>query len=295
MGAMIAFDACVMVDWSANSRPKTGKDSVWWCVASRESGGLRIATPVNSRTRAGAVAEIAARLKAMVSGGRSVLVGFDFPYAYPRGFAAALGLAGEPWRAVWNELSALVRDDQLAFTNNRFQVAASLNRRLAGGGRFWGCPRSARCTGLEMTKGEIPPGVLGEFRVAEARIHGPKSCWQLFYNGSVGSQALLGIPHLATLRDDPHLASLSAVWPFETGAMLPPRVRDRARIVHAEIYPSAISAVPAAGEVKDSAQVRTLAGHFMARDATGELAADFAAPAVAGDAWREEGWILGVR
>lgn len=289
------FDDCLMVDWSANSRPKSGKDSVWWCVASRENERVRIETPVNSRTRSDAIDAIAARLKAMAAQGRSILVGFDFPYAYPRGFAGALGLTGEPWRAIWNELSGLVRDDQRNFANNRFQVAASLNRRLPEDSPFWGCPGSAQCTALKMTKGGMPRGSLAEFRVAERRIHGPKSCWQLFYNGSVGSQALLGIPYLARLRDDPQLASVSAVWPFETGATIPPRVFGRARIVHAEIYPSSIAAIPGPGEVKDSAQVRTLAAHFMARDGAGELGSNFAAPGLAGDAWREEGWILGVR
>ena len=292
---MSSFDACIIVDWSANSRPKTGKDSVWWCIASRERGEIRNEAPVNSRTRSEAKTEIAARLTAMVEEGRSVLVGFDFPYAYPRGFAEALGLRGEPWRAIWDEISGLVRDDQRGFVNNRFEVAASLNGRLADRGRFWGCPRSARRAGLEMTKRAMRDGSLAEFRVTERRIPGPKSCWQLFYNGSVGSQALLGIPVLASLRDDPRLASASAVWPFETGATLPARIPGRARIVHAEVYPSSIAALPAPGEVKDAAQVRTLARHFLARDSAGALEADFAAPALYADAWPEEGWILGVR
>lgn len=292
---MISFDACIMVDWSANSRPKTGKDSIWRCVATREREGPRIEEPVNTRTRSGAIEEIAERLEAMVSDGRSVLVGFDFPYAYPSGFAKALGLTGQPWRAIWNELAGLVRDDQDNRVNNRFQVAASLNRRLGNAGRFWGCPGSARCTGLETTKGATRHPSLAEFRIAERRVQGPKSCWQLFYNGSVGGQALLGIPYLARLRDHPRLAPVSAVWPFETGAMIPPRVPGRPRIVQAEIYPSSVAVAPAPGEVKDSAQVRTLARYFLARDSTEDLESDFAAPAVSGDAWREEGWILGVR
>ncbi|MGZ6124805.1 MAG: hypothetical protein ACXWLR_07585, partial [Myxococcales bacterium] len=117
------FDAYVMVDWSANSRPKLGKDSVWWCIAVWEGLRLRVETPVNSRTRQEAIDDITVRLRAMVADGRSVLVGFDFPYAYPRGLARALGLGGEPWRAIWDELSRLVRDDQSGSGNNRFQVA----------------------------------------------------------------------------------------------------------------------------------------------------------------------------
>ncbi|HTO96194.1 MAG TPA: hypothetical protein VMK66_04040 [Myxococcales bacterium] len=288
------FDAYLMVDWSASSRPERGKDSVWWCEGSWQRGRLRTGDPINSRTREEAMSALAARLRSLVAERRSVLVGFDFPLGYPRGFARALGLAGKPWRAIWDELSRLIRDDQPAFSNNRFQVAAALNRRLQGKGPFWGCPASAQCAALRMSKGRMPCVRLEEFRLAERRRPGPKSGWQLFYNGSAGSQALLGIPHLARLRDQPALSAASAVWPFETGPLLPPRVRGRARVVYAEVYPSLYAAVRRPGEVKDSAQVRALVRHFAARDRAGTLDADFAAPAGAGDAWREEGWILGV-
>ena len=289
------FDAYLMVDWSANSGPKRGKDSIWSCVAAWEGARLRVGTPVNRPTRLGAMEAIARRLKTMVAQGRSVLVGFDFPYAYPRGLACALGLEGEPWRAIWNELSRIILDDQPRWVNNRFEVAAALNRRLRGRGPFWGCPASAQRPALRMTKGRMPCGALEEFRKVERRLRGPKSGWQLFYNGSAGSQALLGIPLLARLRDDPALSGVSRVWPFETGPRLPPRVPGRPRVVHAEVYPSFTTAIPGPGEPRDSAQVRTLVRHFAARDRSGQLDADFAAPACAGDAWREEGWILGAR
>ena len=288
------FDAYLMVDWSANSSPKTGRDSIWWCAAAWDGGALRVDAPVNSRTRRSAIEAIGARLQALVARGQSVLAGFDFPYAYPRGFAASLGLAGEPWRAIWDELLRLVVDDQERSLNNRFQVAAALNGHLSGGGPFWGCPGSAQGAALRMTKGRMPCGALEEFRVTERRVRGPKSGWQLFYNGSAGSQALLGIPCVARLRDDPALAPVSRVWPFETGPRIPART-GQARVIHAEIYPSLVAACPEPGEAKDSAQVRALAQHFATRDRSGELASDFAAPATAGDVWREEGWILGVR
>ena len=40
-------------------------------------------------------------------------------------------------------------------------------------------------------------------------------------------------------------------------------------IVHAEIYPSLLPIQPTAGEVKDAAQVRTMASHFAALDDAG--------------------------
>ena len=57
--------------------------------------------------------------------GERVLLGFDFPFGYPAGFAARLGLPGPPWRAVWDEIAGLVEDDQNN-RNNRFDVAAAI-------------------------------------------------------------------------------------------------------------------------------------------------------------------------
>jgi hypothetical protein len=236
-----------------------------------------------------------------VTDGLSVLVGLDFPYGYPCGFAASLGLAGAPWRATWDELSTRIQDSQAASTNNRFDVAAQLNCAIGAGGPgpFWGCPDSAKSAALLMTKPAFPFGALAEFRITERRIPGPKATWQLFYNGSVGSQALLGIPYLAQLRDDPQLAGVSQVWPFETGATLPPHAEGRGRVIHAEIYPSFIDARPEPNEVKDSAQVRALVEYFADRDQRGQLGAHFAAPArlpvrERAQVLGEEGWILGV-
>jgi hypothetical protein len=45
------FDAYVMVDWSANAKPKSGKDSIWWCIGRRRGNDLQVEAPVNGRTR----------------------------------------------------------------------------------------------------------------------------------------------------------------------------------------------------------------------------------------------------
>ena len=122
----------------------------------------------------------------------------------------------------------------------------------------------------------------------------------LFQNGSVGSQALLGIPHLAALRNEAVLSPVSRVWPFETGlGALPSRPKRDYLIVHAEIYASLLPLLPAAGEGKDAAQIRTMAAHFAALDDAGELSTLFADPAHLTPAdrervEREEGWTLGV-
>lgn len=51
-------------------------------------------------------------LRAAVNAGERVLVGLDFPYGYPAGFAAMLGVAGEPWRGVWAYLERCIEDDE---------------------------------------------------------------------------------------------------------------------------------------------------------------------------------------
>jgi precorrin-8X/cobalt-precorrin-8 methylmutase len=73
---------------------------------------------------------------------------------------------------------------------------------------------------MSSTKGR--PGPLAEKRII-TDIGNMQPIWKLYGNGSVGSQTL-GIPHLTALRDDPELASISKVWPLETGMrMLPNR------------------------------------------------------------------------
>jgi hypothetical protein len=299
---MPEFDAYLTVDWSARSKPGTGADSVWFCLLHRSDNTLSIAALENPSTRHRAVAEITDALVRLRADGRHILVGFDFPYCYPAGFAARLGLYGDvPWRAVWSELAARIVDcpDN---RNNRFTVSADFNQRISGGPfPFWGCPVASAGRFLCSRKSRRhSTGDFAEYRITEQHTKGPQPVWKLYGNGSVGSQALLGIPYVSRLRDDPRLADVSRVWPFETGLReLPSRHERDWSILHAEIYPSLVASHPAGTEVKDSAQVRTLATHFAELDAVGRLSALFAGAASLTDSERdqverEEGWILGV-
>lgn len=295
-----AFDAYLMVDWSAASAPRTGKDSVWWCLCVWRSGRLVVETNRNSPTRQACFDVLRAQLRDLAAEGSSVLVGFDFPYGYPTGFAQALGLKDAPWRAVWNELTARIVDDQAGGTNNRFQVASDLNQRIgAPEGPFWGHPQGRTYTLLRATEPAYPTGNLVRLREADRHTQGVQPAWKLWGNGSVGSQTLLGVPILARLRDDNDLRGLSTIWPFETGCELPPR-RQEPRIIFAEIYPSMVKLPEQLdGRVKDSAQVEAIARHLAGHDATDTLAELFAAPTSLEPAIRhrvesEEGWILGV-
>lgn len=109
--------------------------------------------------------------------------------------------------------------------------------------------------------------------------------WKLFGAGSVGSQALVGIPRVASLRNDEELADVSSIWPFETGWKIPD-----AQIVHVEMWPGLVAPAPHA--VRDAGQVAGVAAHWYDLGKRGELGQLFS-PAGACDAGLEEGWIFG--
>ena len=275
---MSLFDTYVAVDWSASSKPNRGKDSVWIGVSGRE--------PVNPPTRAEATAFVRDLLRCGRATGRRVLVGFDFPYGYPAGFADLVAPGGEPaWRRVWDLLSERIEDDENN-ANNRFAVAAGLNRETGGVGPFWGCPPKRAEEELSSKRmSPFPYMRLSELRQVDRRTPGVQSVWKLYGIGSVGSQSLVGIPRVASLRDDDHLAENSRVWPFETGWTVP-----EAQIVHVEIWPALVESSPHA--VRDAGQVAGVVAHWQAWDASGQLAPLFT-PSAAHDAGLEEGWIFG--
>jgi hypothetical protein len=291
------FSAYVIVDWSAASKPTTGADSVWIGVLKRDVRFRMAFEAFNAPTRAEAEVRLNQILDDLQKRSERALVGFDFPLGFPRGFADAMKLPGDaPWRAAWDLLAKMVKDKP-DNTNNRFGVASEINRRLTGGPfPFWGCPPRDTLTTLQPKK-QRPhgPGDLPEFRHADLAAKGAASIWKLYYNGSVGGQAILGMPVVRRLR----LARPARAWPFETGfGKLTEADLEGVGIVLAEVYPSLIKGAALPGEVKDLTQVRTTAEHFARLDEANKLG-DLFGPAkgtaadVVLDAEREEGWILG--
>ena len=294
------FNAYVIVDWSAASKPSTGADSVWIGVMKRDVRFRLTYESFNPPTRAEAETKLASLLDDFKKRSERALVGFDFPLGFPRGLASALNLSGEhPWRAVWDQLDKMVKDKPNN-TNNRFGVGSEINRRMTGGPfPFWGCPPRDTLTTLQPKKTrDHGPDDLPEFRHADLAAKGASSLWKLYYNGSVGGQAILGIPTVRRMK----LARGEALkaWPFELGfkTLTEADLAD-VDVVVTEVYPSIYKAVPAPGEVKDQAQVRVTAEHFAKLDEAGKLGASFGAsktadPSIVEIAEREEGWILGV-
>ena len=294
------FNAYVIVDWSAAAKPSTGADSVWIGVLKRDVRFRLTFESHNPATRAQAETLLAAILDDFKKRGERALVGFDFPLGFPRGFADALKLPGEqPWSATWDQLAKMVKD-KADNTNNRFGVGSEINRRLTGGPfPFWGCPPKDALTTLQPKRTRAHgAGDLPEFRHADLAAKGAASIWKLYYNGSVGGQAILGIPAVRRLKQA--RGEAVKVWPFETGfRTLTEADLAEVLVVVAEVYPSLFKAQPLPGEVKDLAQVRVTAEHFARLDEQGKLGAAFAASKTAAadvvlDAEREEGWILGV-
>jgi len=300
LGGRALFDLFVMVDWSAAAAPKLGADSIWIAALRRHRRSLEPVLLENLATRQDAAAVLRALFIGSLARGERVLAGFDFPLGYPAAMAERLQLQGLPWRAVWDEIarSLIDRPDN---RNNRFAVAAELNRRLTGEAYpFWSCPAGAAGAFLQPKhhRRHSPDG-FPEHRLVDRRMRGPQPGWKLAGTGSAGGQALTGIPVLRALRDDPALRRHIRVWPFETG-LAAPAAGGHAHVLMAEIYPSLVPAPPRAGEVKDSAQVRHLAAHFAALDARGGLAELLAGdPALARAERRQveraEGWVLGVK
>ena len=291
------FSAYVIVDWSAASKPTTGADSIWIGVVKRDVRFRLTFEAFNIATRAEAEKKLSAILDDFKKRSERVFVGFDFPLGFPRGFAEALKLAGdEPWLAAWNQIDRMVKD-KADNTNNRFGVASEVNRRMTGGPfPFWGCPPRDTLTTLQPKRTrEHGQDDLPELRHTDAAAKAA-SIWKLYYAGSVGGQAILGIPVAKRLRAN---RAAVKVWPFETGwkALGAADVAD-VEILIAEVYPSLLKVQPQPGEPKDQAQVRAAAEHFAKLDEAGKFGDLFAAPKGASEQLvaeveREEGWILG--
>jgi len=271
----------IVVDWSAAGRPRTGKGSIWIAQAAGQS--LETENPA---TRHAAEARLAERIAAALAAGEQLLVGVDFGFGYPAGFARRVtGQADAP--ALWDWLATALHDGPDNANDHR-ALAARLNAMWPGDGPFWGNPGSLDHPGLPRTRPELPAG-LADFRateiVARAGAGRAKSPWQLAGAGAVGAQMLTGLPMLSRLRR--RFGAALAVWPFDAAD---------APVVMAEVYPAMLRAEVAAaqgeGEQRDAVEVRLMALALAGLSARGGLAPLFA-PDAPREVLAEEGWILG--
>ncbi|WP_299816751.1 molybdopterin-binding protein [uncultured Jannaschia sp.] len=267
------FELILIADWSAAAVPspaRPSRDAIWVCA---EEGGTE--TTEYFRTRAAALDWIDRQLDR----GLRTLLCFDFALGMPPGVAERLTGRAEAL-ALWDWLAERI-EDAPDNRNNRFVVAAEMNRAFPGLGPFWGRPARLDLPDVPERGSDRADHGVPAHRHVDGLARGAQSPLKLYTTGSVGSQSLMGMAALARLRRRPDLV----VWPQETGFVLPD-----ARIVLAEIYPSLWPPVPA--EIRDEGQV--IATARVLRAASAEW---FTAPARHPDAARlavEEGWILGI-
>lgn len=278
------FDRFVAVDWSAAGRPARGPDSIWIGAGDgQEDAPVRLSNPP---TRRAAERE----LRELVSGRLRTLLAIDVSLGYPAGTSEVFALGGEiPWRATWAHVADRLVDDE-SNRNDRFALAAELNRRADGEGPFWGCPTGSTYPGLPPRRPAT--SALARFRRTEERLidagRRPSSGWQLLGAGTVGSQTLTALPVLHRLLVD----GLAEIWPFTTGLGLPTTAGSA---IVAETWPTAFDLDLRDAPVRDAAQVGGVVDRLREADVSGELASWFAPPVTAAEravAEREEGWIL---
>jgi len=219
-----------------------------------------------------------------------------------------------PWATVWQYLSEEIKDDagtvpgaKPTNRSNRFEVANRVNALLStapqAAGPFWcASPASAYQYIPQRRPSEPFPTAQGYvvrgLRLTDKRARSG-SPFRRFGTASVGSQSLTGITRLHQLRNDPKLAPVSAVWPFETGwankaHWLPKHVL----LLHAEIYPSVRDPLP--DEIKDRGQVRAMWQWASGLDRDNLLWREFGQPIEVETGSKEdlaiqltEGWIIG--
>jgi hypothetical protein len=295
------FDAYVMVDWSSNSSPVIGNDSIWIASGAWSDRTFISLSPQNVPTRLQAVEILREKLLLWRKEGKRVLVGLDFAFGYPAGFADALGLTSVPrdaWKALHEHFAANV-EDSIQNAHNRDSFADECNRRVGAPGPFWGCAAKSATRSLTQQRigvFQFPHHGLEEWRatdLAARRRVTTQSVWKLNCGVSVGGQTILGIKHLDRLAHSVN----GHRWPFE-GWGTP----DVPAIWFAEIFPSLVL-YPEWGEgyktQRDRTQVQGCVRYAAERDATGVLKRDFAKPnmldsATLGRVEGEEGWILWV-
>ena len=296
------FDAYVVADWTAAETRKLGDTSLWIGVAKRDVRFRLYTETHNVATRAEGEALLASILADHRKRGDRVLVGLDFNFGYPAGTAARLKLEGTPWQAMWKFIASNIVD-KADNTNNRYQVAAKMNRLMTDEAwPFWGAPAKQAQRWLTTTKPPVGAGAdIPEFRATEDAVRKgrlqPKSVWQMHGAGAVGGQTLVGIPAVRRLLES--LGPSGAVWPFGTGwrELTTDDVEPLSALV-VEVWPSMFAATLESGEFKDQAQVRTTAEALARMDDAGDLARAFgppktAAPDLIAQVEQEEGWILG--
>lgn len=269
---MTDFDQVIAVDWSGgNDRgPGPKADAIWACRAAHGTPE----EPQYFRNRGLVEPWLADAIQNALDSDKRLLVGFDFPMGFPKGFAQALTGDAHPY-ALWDWFAQKIEDSPKA--NNRFDVAGAINARYPAPGPFWGNALKRDIDALPRKKPrDYAANGVTEYRQAETLAKGSFPVWQLSGAGSVGSQTLMGLPVLSRLR-----ARFAGQIGYAPGHV------SGEPIVLCEIWPSLFVGTPPGGMIKDAYQVREVARRISALGPGAALHMLDAGPP-------EEGWIFGL-
>lgn len=285
------FDLVIMVDWSAAASPGPVKPSPDRCWLAWSAHGF-LSEAEYFRTRSDCMKRI---YNLLISHNGPACVGFDFPFGYPAGS----GMGGG--RVAANRIARTLRSDTRD-RNNRFDVAAELNRKISAlPGPFWGCPAASASPHLSVKKPDFVHAGFHEWRIVEKFLREEKrqmtisSVWKLYTTGSVGSQALTGLKELGDLAQIPGISHRVKFWPFETNWEA-----ELDGFILTEIWPTLNNQADYDHPIKDARQVLASRDWLLEKIAAGTAQTAFSPPDwLTVDEEKkcriEEGWILGVR
>lgn len=268
----MSFDSFAVVDWSSgnDTGPTPCKDAIW---AGAVLGKVEV-EPTYLRNRDVALDWLNDLIATEIAVGRRLLIGFDFPFGYPQGFAKAVTGTNDPL-ALWDYFADNLQDTPQS--NNRFDLTGILNAQFPGTGPFWFNGLKRDIPHLPRKGTDRKGHGMTERRKAETLAKGSFSCWQMGGAGAVGGQVMTGLATLQNLRRT--FGDQVAVWPFQP---------LDAPVAFVEIWPSLINtSVRNTNDIRDRAQVRLLSRALAA------LSPEKLLEMMRCDA-PEEGWILGL-
>lgn len=293
------FDSYIAVHWSAASKPNQGNDSVWIAALMPDARMKLQKTSINPKTRAEAKDQLVAAISRLMARGDKIFLGLGFPLGFPHGTVSALGLSSDqkPDWQVMHEFVTNQMKDKADNTNNRFSLAARMNRLISEGPfPYWGCPKKDELTTLPVKKTrEHKSDDLPEFRLTEKSSPvSSSSVWKLSYGNATGGLALTGIPLLASLREQ--FGDKMNLWPYDTGFNRPDQ--NEIQLIVAEVSPESQAKAVQSGNNKTQIVTESLIESISDRDLRGKLSAEFEQPARDLDQETlekslNEGWILG--
>jgi len=264
------FDYYIAIDWSAKNWPtpaRPSKDAIWAWISEIRSNTV---TAKYFRTREDCYNFIEKFIFDSHKNGKKVLVWFDFAFWYPSWFNNILWI--DFW---WCNILDLVSEkieDEWNF-NNRFEVASEINSicwKMQG--PFWWHPHRREYDHLIPTKSVYPfqkwKKSVNEFRyVDKGQVSkGIQSIWKICYTASVWGQTLMWLPYLKKLKDSRIWKEID-IWPFDTGFNF-----KWWKTLIVEIWPWIMTIDwQFHDEIKDKAQVKTVANFMKKVDASGRM------------------------